>query len=74
MFFIEGEKLPGIYYLSTKNEVCELDLAAKLEKTIKEVDKEKAVNSVDYLINLPELSKKSKNNGYIFHIYNDSCE
>jgi hypothetical protein len=36
-------------------------LAAKLEKTIKEVDKEKAVNSVDYLINLPELSKKIVN-------------
>ena len=35
-----------------------------IEKSTKEVDKEKAINSVDYLINLPELSQKSKNNGY----------
>jgi hypothetical protein len=39
-------------------------LAEKLEKSTKEVDKEKAINSVDYLINLPELSQKSKNNGH----------
>ena len=62
MFIIEGKKLQGIYYLSTQNEVFELDLVNKLEHAIIEVDAEKAIQSVDFLINLPELSQKSKNN------------
>ena len=62
MFIIEGKKLQGIYYLSTQNEVFELDWVNKLEHAIIEVDAEKAIQSVDFLINLPELSQKSKNN------------
>ena len=66
MFIIEGKKLQGIYYLSTQNEVFELDLVNKLEHAIIEVDAEKAIQSVDFLINLPELSQKSKNNFRFF--------
>lgn len=38
----------------------------KLEHAIIDVDAEKAINSVDFLINLPELSQKSKNK-FIFN-------
>ncbi len=56
IFLVEGKKLQGVFYLSTLNEVFELDLVTKLEQAIIDVDADKAIQSVDFLINLPELS------------------
>ena len=60
MFIIEGKKLHGIFYLSSLNEVFELDLVTKLERAIHEVDAEKGIREADHFINLQELSQKSK--------------